>query len=288
MTRFVYIADSHLGSADEGYKLQPKYGDKLPEIIDALDDWIREDGKVDFILHGGDMVHVFSQDSLDTARGMFERSVPVYLCVGNHDLTEKGCIEQWLEAAPEFFPEESADFAIRTDDCVIHVVPSQWDETPYFWGEAQNVHLLESQVEFLERGLESDPDKVHVIQTHSPVLGIGTSQTGLDELFHAPPALFTETVTRIAERHGVACVLGAHTHANMNEERNGVNYVTVSSLVEAPFEFKLFEIDSGTFSMTTHSLWDRVGFEAEYNWNQTFVQGRACDRSFIRRSEDDH
>lgn len=282
MTRFVYVADSHLGSDDEGYQLQPKYGARLPEILDALEGWIDEHGGVDFVLHGGDLVHTLSDASLREARALFSRSVPVYLSLGNHDLTEKGGIERWLNEAPEFFPGGTAEFAIRTDDCVIHVVPNHWETEPYYWGKIQDPHLLDAQIAALEDALATEVDKPHLVVTHSPVLAIGTDQTGMDEPFHAPPQSFTDTMTAIAERHGVDCVLGAHVHANMNRVLNGVNYVTVSSLVEAPFEFKLFEVGVGQVEMTTHALGDRVGFEADYNQDQAFVQGRACDRAFMR------
>jgi hypothetical protein len=68
----------------------------------------------------------------------------------------------------------------------------------------------------------------------------------------------------------------------MNKELNGVHYITVSPLVETPFEFKLFEVLPESLTMETHNLSDRVDFGARYDWNRTFVQGRACDRSFHR------
>ena len=84
----------------------------------------------------------------------------------------------------------------------------------------------------------------------------------------------------LVDKYGVTCVLGAHSHVNMKREINGVNYITVSSFVETPFEFKLFEVTSDSVSMKTHNLLDRIDFRADYNWDNTFVQGRACDRSF--------
>ncbi|MEC9379750.1 MAG: hypothetical protein VX528_12340, partial [Candidatus Latescibacterota bacterium] len=143
----------------------------------------------------------------------------------------------------------------------------------------QDPHFLDSQMKVLDARLAARPDATHLISTHSPVFAIETGQTGLEGPFHSPAASFAEVVTAVAERHGVTCVLGAHSHANMNKEHTGVNYVTVSSFVETPFEFKLFEVDAHSLSMETHNLQDRVEFAADYDWNSTFVQGRACDRS---------
>jgi hypothetical protein len=281
MTRFLYISDTHWGSAANGYKVQPKYGDRLPELLAVLQNWISENGNVDFILHGGDMIHDTDEVSIKGAVEHFDLAVPVHLCVGNHDLTVENGIEDWLRWAPGFF-DGSANFAISADDCQIHVIPNQYGPEPYFWNKSQNAHFLDTQIETLEQRIESKPDTHHLIATHSPVHAILPDQSGLPDPFHAPLESFTQTVTELAEKHNVSCVLGAHSHTNMNKELNGVNYVTISSFVESPFEFKLFEVGKDTLSMQTHNLFDRIDFEVEYNWDKTFAQGRACDRGFER------
>ena len=282
MTRFLYIADTHWGSGDTGYRLQPRYADRLPEILAGLKSWIRANGPVEFVLHGGDMVHELSLDNLRAARPHFDLKVPVHLCVGNHDLTVADGIGQWLGEAPEFFIGGSPNYLVTANDCNIHVVPNHYDTEPYFWSEKQDIHLLDTQISDLKSRLEAEPGTAHIILTHSPVLPVPPDQTGIADPFHAPPQTFTDAVTSLAESCGVTCVLGAHSHANMNKELNGVNYVTVSSLVESPFEFKLFEVDRTTLSMTTHNLGHCLDFPADYNFDQTFVQGRACDRSFTK------
>lgn len=70
----------------------------------------------------------------------------------------------------------------------------------------------------------------------------------------------------------------------MSVETDGVHFVTASSLVEAPFEFKLFEIGEDGMAMTTVSLLNRVRFEAVYDFDRTFVQGRERDRAFSREA----
>ncbi len=280
MTRFLYISDTHWGSGDTGYTMQPKYDHQLPALLVALQDWIREHGPIDFLLHGGDMVHETSADNIRQIGAHFDLPLPVHLCLGNHDLTAGNSVGTWLRLAPQFFPEGSTDFAITTPDCMVHVIPNQYGPTPFLWDQTQDPHFLDHQIHALEQRLEAAPDTMHLIVTHSPVHDLPKTQSGLDKPFHQPLASFTECVTGLAERHGVPCVLGAHSHVNMNKELNGVNYITVSPLVETPFEFKLFEVSPKSLTMETHNLWDRMDVGARYNWNNTFVQGRACDRSF--------
>lgn len=280
MTRFVYISDTHWGSGDSGYSMQAKYDQQLPAVLAALRSWIADNGPVDFILHGGDVIHETTEAGIARATELFADLPPMHLCLGNHDLTTEAARDLWLHLAPQFFLNGSADFAIPTDDCMIHVMPNQYGATPYHWNKTQDSHFLPAQIERLEQRLHEHAETTHLLATHSPVHAVETDQSGLAEPFHVPPASFTRTVTELAKKHHMPCVLGAHSHVNMNRLAGAVNYITTSSLVEVPFEFKLFEIHADTMSMQTHNLLQRVSFRTTYNFNQSFVQGRACDRAF--------
>ncbi len=67
---------------------------------------------------------------------------------------------------------------------------------------------------------------------------------------------------------------------NMHLCKDGVHYVTASAFSEMPFEFKLFDLNAENFSMETINLADKINFNANYNFDKTYIQGRACDRSF--------
>lgn len=280
MTRFLFIADTHLGSGQDGFKVQPKYEEKLDEILAALKGWMAEHDPVDFILHGGDIIHEPTHESIQESVDRFQFDVPVHLCVGNHDLTINGSMEDWLKLAPQFFGDGSPNYAVETEDCVIHVMPNQYGDVPYFWDHVTEAHFLDEQIEAFEARVTANPEAQHLILTHSPVIGISRARTGFEKLFHAPAEGFTDCVIRLAEKHRIPCVLGAHSHVNMHEEQNGTHYVTVSSLVETPFEFKLFEVDEAGMKMTTLNLLERLDFRAVYNFDKVFAQGRLCDRAF--------
>ena len=282
MTRFLYLSDTHWGSDGMGYKLQPKYDTRLPELLSALESWISENSPIDFLLHGGDMIHTLDTESLQTARDHFRLSIPVHLCLGNHDLTVKGGLDQWLTSAPEFFANGTPNYGIDTAECTIHVSPNHYENESYYWSKVQDIHLRKTQLEEIAARISKRRNTTHILLTHCPVHPIGTDQTGEAEPFHTPPEAFTRSITSLVEERGISCVLGAHSHANMHKELNGVNYITVSSFVESPFEFKLFEVSADTLSMTTHSLRGRLDFPTDYNFDQTFVQGRARDRSFTK------
>lgn len=287
MTRFIYIADTHLGAEPMGYRQQKAYPEKLSEIVDALNGWLATSAEVDFILHGGDMIDEATDANLQAAASLFDLCVPVYLCLGNHDLTGCHARAQWLERAPAFFPGGSPEYTIETTSCLIHVVPNHWCAKPYCWEGEQNPHLSSAQHDFLSTALKRESSLPNLLLTHSPVFGLPTQQTGFTDPFHAPPQPFTRELADLAAtHHHLHCVLGAHNHMNMRLDHAGTEFITVSSLVETPFEFKLFEITPQTITMETLSLRPKLTFQAEYDSSKSFVQGRPGDRRLTRTTPD--
>lgn len=281
MSRFLFLADTHLGAPLSGFQQQPKYPGKLPVIVNALKNWILADGGIDFILHGGDMIEATRDESIRTAVDLFDLPVPVHLCLGNHDLTAPDAATRWMDLAPGFFPNQKPEYTITSDDCVIHVVPNHWDDSRYNWSTCQDVNLAPDQIAWLRQQLGTHPHLPHILMTHSPVFAVPMEQTGLDAPFHPPPVSFTETFTDLAAAHpNLRCVLGAHNHVHMRVRNHGVDYVTVSSLIETPFEFKIFEVTPESIAMETICLAESLNFEGTYDPAMSFVQGRAIDRRF--------
>lgn len=281
MTRFIYLADTHLGAAPMGYNQQIPYPERLSDILTALDGWINQDGDIDFMIHGGDMIDRMSEDMVRRASDLFQFSIPVYLCLGNHDLTAEDSLDQWLKVAPEFFPDGHPEYLLDTPDGVVYVMPNHWCATPYYWGEVQDPQFSSDQQNVFNGALMATSKDMQVFVTHSPVFGLPPAQTLLPEPLHEPAGAFSNTIGNLTAAHpGIRCVLGAHNHMNMHIEKTKVHYVTVSAFVESPFEFKLFEMQSDLLSMTTISLADRLPFKADYDKDKTFVQGRMIDRSF--------
>lgn len=280
MTRFVYLSDTHWGVETPGYTMQASHPPRLPELLTALEAWMATYGPVDFVLHGGDMIDSTSEEHIDCVAEIFQLSVPVYLCLGNHDLTSENAAQMWLGRAPHLFLG-GVNFTVETPDCLLHVVPNQWGPEPYFWNGVQEPYFLPEQAHFMGVELLRDTHRVHILSTHSPFCGVPPEQTGLADSFHSPPQEFFEQGQALLEGHrSLRCLLGAHSHINTCIAAPTAHLVTSSSFVEVPFDFKCFEVVDGHLSMTTHSLVDQMNGTASYNYEKTFVQGRACDRAF--------
>ncbi len=282
MARFVYIADTHFGANPMGFQQQKGYPEKLPEIVALLDAWIQGEGNIEFILHGGDMVDNAAEDNIRLARQLFSLSVPVYLCLGNHDLDEPDALDTWTALAGEFFPNHAPNFSIHCGDFFVYVMPNQWGRTPYRWHrEEQRPHFLPDQLDVASETLAKHPDEVHILATHSPVMAVPTGQTGFDEPYHDPGESFSGVAIDLVRRcPQIRCVLAGHNHINTHVEKDGVHFVTAGGFVETPFEFKVVEVEAGVLKMSTVGLAKNAGFETEYDCDKMYVQGRPKDQGF--------
>lgn len=281
MARFIYITDTHYGASDSGYQQQKRYNEKLHEIVQLLEKWIQEDNNIDFILHGGDMVDSATEENIKGASRLFDLSVPVYLSLGNHDLTHKGALDIWLKEAPQFFIDNSPNFSIRAENMLLHVIPTQWEDVPYYWGTYMNPHFMDKQYEKLKHLNTTKKGFTHILCTHCQLAGVPSEQTGYTEEYHPTEEFFYKEVFNIINKNlDIRCVLSGHNHMNTYVEKDDIHFVTASSLVEVPFEFKLIEVTSSELSMSTISLDSKTSFKTIYNYNKTFVQGREKDRNF--------
>lgn len=289
-TRFVYITDTHLGARpDTGYVQQPRYADRLDELLGLLDSWIeRQDREIAFVLHGGDMVDQASRALVCAARETFSLQVPVYLSLGNHDLTAPDALSLWTTHAPSFFLEDGPAFRLRGNGWMLHTLPTQWCATPYYWHDEQLPHLLPEHLADLEARLVRHSDLVHVLCTHGEVLAVPAEQVGRAEPYHPPLAAFSETVRDLSLRYPqLRTILSGHNHINTCGPIGCAYAITGSAFTETPFEFKVIEIDRGGLTIETVPLVSSVSFRALYDWDRTFVQGRRCDRALRTRGTQD-
>ena len=281
MTRFIFLADTHLGATTDAYHQQSPYPERLPELADCLRDWIDANAPIDFVLHGGDMIHEATRENIAAARGLFRMPVPVRLCLGNHDLTSEDALQMWLDDAPNFFPGGRPEFCIDADECSIYVMPNHWGARPYLWDEEQTPQFRPEQVLAYDAAVTDRRGGVDFFCTHSSVMGVPVEQTGFDEPFHERPKRFVnETLAIVKRSRRTRCILGAHTHMNSYVEKDGLHFVSIGAFIETPFDLKLFEVSDANIRMTTHNLMDRVTFDAEYDNSRAYAIGRPVDRAF--------
>jgi DNA repair exonuclease SbcCD nuclease subunit len=268
-----------------GYNQQPRYADRISELVQLLDAWIAaQDPPIDFVLHGGDMIDATNPRNIRRAKQAFSLTVPVYLCLGNHDLTTPDALDLWLSLAPEFFCDAQPVYTLANGSWMLHIVPNQWCETPFYWRDVQRPHLLPDHWAHLASALFAYPDRQHLLCTHAEVLAVPADQVGRSQPYHPPLAGYATEVRDLATRHShLRGVLSGHSHVNTHGMAAQAHAITGSAFSETPFEFKDVVVGHEHFTMRTVPLLPAASFKADYNWDRTFVQGRHCDRGFEER-----
>jgi 3',5'-cyclic AMP phosphodiesterase CpdA len=279
--RFIYLCDTHHGKREDAYCQQKPYAAKNEELFYLLAQFIKsQPAKIDFVLNGGDLLNKTNLTCIKEIQTFHQSlGVPVYLCLGNHDLSQKNALDVWLKSAPELFLDDKPEFTITDDKCALHVIPNHWDEVEYFCDGTQIPYFCQAQIKFLDKAIEANKNKTQVLAIHAPVLGIPIEQTGLSEIIHTSWGDFGKKIIALVKTKKIRLVLSAHSHINSCQVKNDCTWVSGSAFSEVPFDFKVIEVTNKGIQIKTENLIDQVRFKTKYNFNATYVQGRDCDRN---------
>jgi hypothetical protein len=282
MTRLIYLSDSHHGGGPQGYHRQPPYIERLPQLIAALELWMRREGGIDLVLHGGDMVEWAEADQIARAVGDWAAlSVPLYLALGNHDLTTPDALHHWRKFGGHLFPGGEPAYTLDLGDCLLHIVPTQWGVRPFFWdGAHPHACLYPEQLAELEARIAGGYGIPQLLCCHGAPQGVPAAQTGADHDFDAPPAAYTEALDDLATAYpDLRLILSGHSHVNALGTLGEGHWLMSGSFSESPFEFKDIEITDEGLTVRTVSLYHEVGWRAAYDFDAAYVQGRPRDRA---------
>lgn len=278
--RFIIIADIHFGSPnDQGFFMQRKYTEKAGEILNALGQ-AAQDQKAEFIIHAGDLTFFGTAKEIrEAAECCRSLPLPFYTVLGNHDCISEDFEELWLDHGAGLFPEKTLETTFIRGGLRFDLLTNSWGkDSPHYKTDERAFTRLESrQFERLRSGDQNIP---RIVVFHSQIRPAYPRQTGQPENIHSPANGFEKTGDRIIREFHPLLIAGGHNHLNVLEKIDSTYAVTVSSLTEAPFEYKLLDYEDGRLSMKTCSLGDRVNFPFTCDPDRKFVQGEECDRAF--------
>lgn len=281
MSRWVYIADTHIGAGEQGFCQAPRFHHLIPRIFRELKRWISEQGNIDGILHGGDIVDDGRRDLIGQAAELLAGfDLPVYCTLGNHDLSRPESLRSWLDLAPQLFAGEGPDYKISLPGMELAVLSTQWGGEVYYWKESQDAGFLPRQREMLQDAFLPDAPGPRVLLTHSPACEIGAERTGLEHAIH-PVGGFRRELAEMVQEYRFSMILGAHNHVNMHSVLSSASSLTVSALYEAPFSFRLIEMEGSSVLVETVDLWERVMPDLPRPVIPRYVLGRKTDRQLV-------
>lgn len=283
MARFIYLTDTHLGAGREGYTQQSRCLEHFAALLEGLRAWSSRN-KIDFILHGGDLTEDGTCGQIKKSIAAFQTlKIPFYLCLGNHDLAGLQSISLWLDHHQGAFADGTPSFALEIGAAVVFVMGHHWNNLvpAFYWDKnLPQIPLLdEEQKAKFERLLISTTKPV-ILAVHSALNVIPASQTGAGRDLHAPAKEFSGYFLGLAKKHAnFKLALAAHNHVNTIWHYQHLTTVTTAAFTEAPFDFRIIEVDEKAIDIKTFSLNLDLGLEVEYQPGKKWVQGTENDRS---------
>lgn len=255
MPRFVYITDTHIGCDATGYHLQPRYLGRMAELFGALGGWLKDHG-VDFIVHGGDLTDHGTAEEIGQARRLCAGlNVPVYLCLGNHDLAQRESIDHWT-AGGELLPAGRDVFHHDLGGARLVIVPHHWhDDCDWRWcvDQAQRPRMDAERISQLSRYIGGD-DRPVIAVTHAPLNAVH-EHADAGGPFHPPHAPYLASWQSLAGSHAnLRLVLAGHNHAHSRHDHGSFVSTTTAAFGEVPGQFRLITVTGRHIDIETHHM----------------------------------
>lgn len=253
--KFLYITDTHIGCSHDGYHLQPRYVGCEEQLFAGLARWVAEHD-IRFVVHGGDLTDHGTPEEIDRAVALCGGlGVPVYLCLGNHDLARADSIERWRSDAKTLLPEGETSFIVDAGPVALHVIAHHWHpDIGYRWqaDRPQEPRLDGNRVDALEASLKRT-NRPAIAVTHAPINAVPRRQCGRDEAFHPPYRPYAETWRRIIRANrNLRLVLTGHNHAF--SESGDTFSCTTPAFNEIPAQARVVTVRERTIEIETVSL----------------------------------
>lgn len=269
MFKIAYLTDMHLGGDGTGFHHQPPCQEKIPALVKALSETLRNEG-VELLILGGDMTDQGNPDQIRQFQELFlTLSMDVRLVLGNHDLATLESFDAWRGQCPSMFQADDTspwgDFAIRREGCLLIGLQNTWKTEPntpdHYW-EARTCEgaLLAEQIQWFGEIPRTHSSEDVILFLHELLFPLYPEQTGLAEPVHAPTSPVIQELSEMIRQAGnVRMVFSGHCHATSVHWRNGQAFLTTAAFVEPPFQFRLIRIDEKEMDVSTRDFASLAG-----------------------------
>ena len=242
---FIHISDTHISDRmDTSYKALSSSKALLKDAINQINDI----QGIDFVLFTGDMVDYASKENYHEYYKLLTKlKYPTLNSFGNHDFSSELPKEEVLKLVKTYnpnyvFSDTYYAFSPKTDYRIIILDPVIKDEV------TANGLLDDEQLQFLERELSQNTDKIIVIALHHPSLEPFKAQE------HS--LLNADKMNEILIKYkNPIIVLSGHYHATKLRHIGNIVFVSTPSMVTYPMGFRHIKI-------TNYK--DRVDYKFEF------------------------
>ena len=254
--KLAQITDPHLFS-ESGHHDHPLWPHGLERLIERLKQQLTQKG-VEHLLLGGDLVASKDPTAPRRALELFKAlGISSTLTLGNHDLLEPHSIESWCDAATCWPDLQLEDSWIERDTCDLIFLRNLWyapDGRPgyHFLASSLGPGLYDHQYDFLEEvlGKPGRKNTPAILCVHVPVLNVDPRYGMIATAYSSRIKSYLRTYRRLR------LIIAGHNHRTLCSiyQDTKAREITTARVTEAPFSWRLVEVDNGQLSVTTQDL----------------------------------
>jgi len=285
LNRIAFITDSHLGSDQTGFQQQPRRPDLASAIFEGLQRQLQA-RRIELLIHGGDLVDHGTIEEIQQAHQQLQSlSIATAACLGNHDLATRDSFDFWRAKQRQSVGISWADGVVKLEHADILLLNAAWGQdgaSEMFWDPSEPCReaVFKSQLDWLDGELTScGSPRPAILVIHAPLEPLPPGLTGATEPLHVPVVSYRQSMYRVLDRHPrVKLVLTGHNHATCATIRGGRVHLSLSSIIEPPFEFLVIQVGPRSLAMDTVAA-ITMPSGTVYKGDMAWVNGRPSDRS---------
>jgi len=232
--KFALITDTHCTCQGE-FKKEPKHIIQIGpyrvhwknsyysfSIVEKTIKYIGSNVKPDFIIHCGDITEYGKKEDMEEVKKILDNSIiPYYVVMGDHDVVGKNNFK-------DVFGEKYYSFDFNNwHFIIIGIFPS------------------DEEISYLKNDLKENSQKPTIIATHRLLICDRFTKFLVKNFTHNTPLLMpkaNEILSIIKEFPQVKIVLSGHIHSNLHYKENNIHFISTSSLIEPPYQFRNFVV----------------------------------------------
>jgi len=233
--KFVQVTDVHLSFSDSSSKGRDL--EKSEQVLKSTIESINKLPDINFVVFSGDNIDVAGEESLiEFCKIVKTLNKPYYIGIGNHDVFSsslnktdyfkivKEYNKNQKSAEPEYYFLPNKDFVVIFMDGVIQMIPG-----------AHGCYN-ENDLEWLDETLTKFKDRKAIIVQHFPL--VEPTENKSHKLRR--PEEYRNLLT---DHKNIVAIVSGHYHCPKVTQQDGIYHISSPALVQAPYEYRVIEID---------------------------------------------
>lgn len=233
--KFVQVTDSHFSITNADFS-QREVGESKEVFEKAIND-INTIKGLDFVAFTGDNIDTANPASLKAFLTIANRlKVPYYIVIGNHEVFKSQDFDkkEYMATVRKYsksYKPRAANYEFSKNGIVFLVVDGAKEVIP-----GPSGYYKKATLKWLDKELTKYKNSEVVILQHFPIV---------EPYYNRSHTTYNikDYEDVLAKHNNVIAIFSGHYHANGETKKDGIYHVSTPSLLEAPHNYKVIELE---------------------------------------------